>query len=497
MATVPSPPPSGGFRSLVIAAALLALVAAGIGGWLAFRSPTVPPPGPPSPVTPRPTPPAVDASPAGSPGASPNIEEAQKITREINGILATSASAMVKNPHAVKPPYPWKPLPEKYRRLSALVRGRAGEEDFWLRHARMLALPYARLSDAVGRDPDNPDAPALLTVGTENARGRDFDATSRQIALTFKARSQERSPVLGLMEALFFILSGDTLAATEILNKLPPVPPGPTAHEQHVGRFLAQCLLAYGVKLGDKPAAWARKGLDLLSDRLGENATSRDWEWALILLYAAVPSLFHEDYGGRREAAPEVVEKGIELVGRGPRGRSAVPAGVDGEMVEESRKVIRDAAKRGTDYLGSLMRAQPSARDMKLGCLAARWFVTVADEAEEGRLWYGLYLGFIAPGAKALGGSADPEVKIRLAQLVTAISERQPRDKTGVMSACKGRLAQGMGDATLAAQLLAEARARAGAAGYKENDLTIWEALDAFETELKMPGTPSPRPSSR
>jgi len=397
---------------------------------------------------------------------------------------------MVQGPNEVKPPYPWKPLPDMYRRLSILARGQPGETAFWLEHARTLAVPYSRLVDTVSKDPDNPDAPTLLTVTSENQRGRDFDTTIRLIADVLKPRPGEIGTIHPLMQTLFLILSGDTKEATAILDRLPPIDETDSTRIERVARVLARSLLAYGVKKGDKPIGWTRRGLALLSDQVKSGDSLSEWEWALIMVYAAVPSFFHEEYAGKKGVGPDVMDLGLTLIGRGEEGHPLPPRGLNQAIVAEVRRQIRDAAKRGTDQLGSLDGDGAQRTDLILGCQAARWQILASDPGEEGKLWYGLYMGWLTSAGRALSASTDPQVKVALDSLEKTLERRRKTERSGVMTACKARIAQVRQDLVQATALLSQAKATVVACGLKEKDEAIWEALDRQTVELRLPQTP-------
>jgi hypothetical protein len=431
---------------------------------------------------------AAPSAPLASAAPSTALAAPLAITAEVKRLLDSTTDLIRKRSHEVKPPYPWRVLPDRYRALVRAVRGRPDERAFWLDHSRVLAVPSARLSSAVAKDPDNPDAPTLLTVDTENARGNDFDATVRQVAGVVRG-GRPGSGIHMLMEAFLLMVSGDTQAATRLINGLPPLPETGENRLETVARHLARGLLAYGVKKGSRPIEWTRKGLAALAARLDDGPTVAEWEWALILAYSTIPSFFHEDHG-KREAGRDVVERGLALIGRGPRGPRVVPAGVDRVVLQETRLAIRDAARRASDILGPDLNAQPPLppAERALGTLAARWMVTACNDEDEGRLWYGVYLGWLVPGRKVLARRDDPTVGRELAELDRALSDRQASEKTGVMSGCRARLAQIRGDAAAAERLLAQSAALARKAGYEEKDETVWEALDRFRVELRASG---------
>lgn len=466
------PPAPAGPSPVLIAGGMglvLALVAAG--AWFATRPSGGPFPGPS---------PSAAESPAGPAKADPALEEARKLSLDVRQSLDEASDLMVKAPRSVKPPYLWRKIPDKYRAIVRTVRGKPFEREFWLEHTRWLAVAIARLSSAVSADPENPDAPVLMTVATDNARGKDYDATIRQVASVMKGPDS----IHKLMEICFLIVSGDTKEATALTEKLPGLAPGEENRHEEICRLLARTLLAYGTKKGSRPLEWGRKGLALLP--ASSAPIIQDWQWALILVYASVPSLFHEDYG-RKEAGQDVVDRGLSLLGRGTATRPPFFGELDPAMLAEVRRVIREAGRRGMGFLGPDAGAQPPppASDLVLGSETARWMIVASDSTEERPLWYSIYENWLVAATPALKQVKDPGLMKSLEALDAVLAARAKTESTGVMSGCRARLAQVRGDVAGATRLLEAARAKAESAGFKRSEEQIWEGLDRLGVELK------------
>jgi len=463
----PGPSPTVAIGALI--AILVALSAAAV--WFAHSSPAVPP--------------SVAPSIAEAPTSEvpPELTRARELSLEVRRVLDQASDAMAKDPHAVKSPYPWGTIPDRYKEIVRTVRGKPFERDFWLEHTRMLAVAIARLSAAVSADPDNPDAPQLLTVANDNARSKNYDAVIRQVAEVMKGPES----IHKLMEICFLIVSGDTNQATAATAKLPPLAPGEANRFEEVCRHLARTLLAYGTKKGAKPLDRAREGLALVRDRTAP--TLEEWQWALILVYASVPSLFHEDFG-KKEAGQDVVDRGLALLGRTGT-RPPFFAQLDPAMLGEVRRVIRDAGKRGMGFLGPDAGAQPPppVADLVLGASTARWMITAADPGrEEAQLWYGIFLNWLTPATPALTAAGkDPTLARMLAELDAVAAARAKADPSGVMEGIRARLALIRGDPAAASSAAQLARSRADQAGYRTSDETVWEALERLAVEIKKP----------
>ena len=465
----PKPGPSAG---LVVGGMVAALVLVAVGAWFYTR-----PSGTIHAIEPTP-PPSVPAGPA---KPDPGLEEARRLSVEVRNTLDAASDRMAKNAHDVKPPYPWKDLPDAYRAIVRTVRGKDFERDFWLEHTREDAVAIARLSAAVSADPDNPDAPTLLTVANDNARSKHYDATIRAIAGAMKGPES----IHKLMEICFLIVSGDTKEASALIEKLPTLEPGEKNRPEEICRLLARTLLAYGVKKGAKPIDKARLGLELVHDRTAP--TLEEWQWALILVYASVPSLFHEDYG-RKEAGQDVVDRGLMLLGRTSDPKPPFFNQLDPAMVAEVRRVIREAGKRGMGFLGPDAGSQPPppASDLTLGVTTARWMIVATDPGkEEKQLWFGIYENWLVQAVPALKGSTDASVKKALGELDAVLAGREKAEKSGVMSGCRARIAQIRGDLVSANRYLDVARAKAEQAGINKTDEQIWQGLDRLAVELR------------
>lgn len=468
----PGPSPTAIVGGMVL---VLALVA--VGAWFATR-PSVTSGGN-GPASPSPVP-EVSATPA---HPDPALETARKLSIEVREILDKASDLMVRAPKTVKKPnYPWREVPEKYKQIVRTVRGKPFERDFWLEHTRWLAVAIARLSSAVSADPENPDAPVLMTVATDNSRGKDYDATIRQVASSMKGPE----PIHKLMEICFLLVSGDTKEAKANFDKLPELAKTDENRHEEICRRLTQTLLAYGTKKGAKPLDEARKGLAMVP---GPQApTLEDWQWALILVYASVPSLYHEDFG-KKEAGRDVVDRGLALLGRSETAPPAFFAQLDKAMLLEVRRVIRDAGRRGMGFLGPDAGASPPVSDLALGADTARWMVVASEPGntkEERPLWYSIYENWLVPATPALTAQAkDPALSKVIVELDGVLAARAKQESTGVMSGCRARLALVRGDPAAATKLLEAARAKAESSGFRQDEEQIWQGLDRLGVELK------------
>lgn len=462
----PSKPPLVAI-GIAIALVLAVLVGAGVAYWK-MQAVTPPQPSP------------TDTTPPPSPtGPDPALEEARKLSLDVRATLDAASDRMVQNARAVKPPYPWRSLPDKYKAIVRTVRGKPFEREFWLEHTRWLAVAIARLSAAVSADPDNPDGPVLMKVTADNARSKDYDLVVREIARIVSGPES----IHKLMEICFLLVSGDTNQARVNFEKLPPLPQGEEFRHEEGCRYLARTLLAW-TKKGERPMEFARKGLLLFPGSAAPKL--EDWQWALILVYASIPSLFHDDYG-KKEGGQDVVDRGLNLLGRGAAAKPPFFSELDPAMLGEVRRVIRDAGKRGMAILGPDVLAEPPVADLVLAAGTARWMIAASELAgkEEMQLWYVVYKDWLAPGVLALKKAKDGDLDAKLAALDAACAAREKAEQTGAMSACRARLAQVKGDVAAATRLLEAARAKAERAGLKQNEPEIWEQLDRLGVELK------------
>lgn len=464
------PPQPSGPPLVAIAVAVALVLAVLVGGGVAYwKMQAVAPPSP-SPTDRAPPPPdAPDQS----------LEEARKLSFDVRATLDAASDRLVQNARSVKPPYPWRVLTDKYKAIVRTVRGKPFERAFWLDHTRWVAVAIARLSAAVSADPDNPDGPVLMKVTANNERSRDYDLVVREVARIVSGPES----IHKLMEICFLLVSGDTNQARVNFEKLPPLPKGEEFRHEEGCRYLARTLLAW-TKKGERPMEFARQGLLLYP----ESATPKleDWEWALILVYASIPSLFHDDYG-KKEHGQDVVDRGLNLLGRGAVAKPPFFAELDPAMLGEVRRVIRDAGKRGMAILGPDVLAEPPVADLVLAAGTARWLIAASElkGKEETQLWYVIYKDWLAPGIVALRKAQDPALTRNLAALDAVCAAREKLEETGVMSACRARLAQVKGDVAAATRLLEAARAKAERAGIKQNEPEIWEQLDRLGVELR------------
>lgn len=458
------------------------------------------PPPPPPPV------PTVEATPSpAGPDPAKVAEmraEADRITSELDRISRDTATKLNEDVNAYKDKFPWEAMPDLYRKFKKATLESPEVEQLWLDNARRLCIPYTYLADAVSRNPEDPNAPFIMTMDKRRKSQDHFEATFRRIGKYlvqdtghFSDRSRKH------VATLFLIMSGDTREAGAVIDGLAPPPEGKLGEEEVLVRTLCKTLLRWGVKEEPVPTKMALTGIE----KVTPGSDPHWWDWGLITAYGSILSLFHPDYGSRT-VNPQYYDQVLTLVGKHPDQPPRIPKGVQQYLVDDVRFLAFDSAQRGLIETSPKLQGESpeaSEKHLRVGNETAWLFVCAADftkTREIGPLWFHLLDAWLTNELQLLHpklrttfkpepGKTLPDLKAEgvqasLDHLEAGLDRKIPDDPSGVLLACKAVIQAIEGDPKGGLENLAKAKKLAVAFEFTAQDAEIQGFLKALEEKL-------------